>query len=94
MEDHRIIELLIERSEDALGEVSQKYSRLYKMMIRKALSDEFDVEECANDVLLAVWNSIPPNRPKSLAAYVCRIARRIGTNSDITKAKNVQMNIR
>lgn len=78
MEDHRIIELLIERSEDALGEVSQKYSRLYKMMIRKALSDEFDVEECANDVLLAVWNSIPPNRPKSLAAYVCRIARRIG----------------
>lgn len=80
MDDNRIIELLFERAENALDEVSHKYSRLYKGIIREVLSDECDIDECANDVLLAVWNTIPPNRPNSLSAYICKIARRIGIN--------------
>ncbi len=80
MDDNRIIELLFERAETALDEVSHKYSRLYKGIIREVLSDECDVEECGNDVLLAVWNTIPPNRPNSLPSYICKIARRIGIN--------------
>ncbi len=78
MDDNRIIELLFEREENALNEVAYKYSALYKRIIRGVLSDEYDIDECANDVLLAVWNSIPPNRPHSLCAYICKIARRIG----------------
>lgn len=80
MDDNRIIELLFARAEAALDEVSHKYSRLYKGIIREVLSDECDVEECGNDVLLAVWNTIPPNRPNSLPSYICKIARRIGIN--------------
>ena len=80
MDDNRIIELLFERAENALDEVSHKYSRLYKGIIREVLGDECDVEECGNDVLLAVWNTIPPNRPSSLISYICKIARRIGIN--------------
>ena len=80
MDDYRIIELLFERAEHALDEVSRKYSRLYKGIIREVLGDECDVEECGNDVLLALWNTIPPNRPNSLPAYICTIARRIGIN--------------
>ena len=80
MDDNRIIELLFERAENALDEVSHKYSRLYKGIIREVLSDECDVEECENDVLMAVWNTIPPNRPDSLSSYICKIARRIGIN--------------
>lgn len=80
MDDNKIIDLLFERAETALNEVSHKYSRLYKGIIKEILSDECDVDECANDVLLAVWNSIPPNRPNSLSAYVCKIARRIGVD--------------
>lgn len=80
MDDSRIIELLFERAENALDEVSHKYSRLYKGIIREVLGDECDVEECGNDVLLAVWNTIPPNRPYSLPSYICKIARRIGIN--------------
>lgn len=78
MDDKLIIELLFRRSETALDELTRKYSRLYKSIIREVLSDECDVDECGNDVLLAVWNSIPPNRPESLPAYICKIARRIG----------------
>ena len=80
MDDNRIIELLFERAENALDEVSHKYSRLYKGIIREVLSDEYDVEECENDVLMAVWNTIPPNRPDSLSSYICKVARRIGIN--------------
>ena len=40
MDDNRIIELLFERAENALDEVSIKYSRLYKWIIREVLSDE------------------------------------------------------
>lgn len=78
MNDLTIIELLWERSETALTAISEQYSRLYKGIIREILGDESDTEECANDVLLAVWNSIPPNRPDSLPAYICKLARRIG----------------
>lgn len=80
MDDSRIIEMLFERIETALEEVSHKYSRLYKGIIREVLSDECDIEECGNDVLLAVWNSIPPNTPTSLPSYICKIARRIGVD--------------
>ena len=80
MDDNRIIELLFDRVENALDEVSHKYSRLYKGIIREVLSNECDVEECENDVLMAIWNTIPPNRPNSLSSYICKIARRIGIN--------------
>lgn len=78
MDDVRIVELLFERTDTALEEISNKYSRLYKGIIRGVLGDECDVEECANDLLLAVWNTIPPNKPDNLCAYICKIARRIG----------------
>jgi len=78
MNDLRIIELLNTRSEIALVELDRQYSKLYCSIIRNTLGNEADVDECANDVLLAVWNSIPPNCPDSLVAYVCKIAKRIG----------------
>lgn len=78
MEDRYIIELLWERSESALCEVSQKYARLYRSVLREILGDDQDTEECANDLLLALWNSIPPNRPDCLPAYICKLARHIG----------------
>lgn len=78
MDDISIVELLFERTESALDEVARKYAPLYHGVLREILGDERDVEECANDVLLAVWNSIPPNRPDGLAAYICKLTRRIG----------------
>ena len=78
MNDNVIINDLFMRKESALDALSDKYSRLYNDVIRQIVHDECDVKECANDVLLAVWNSIPPNKPDNLSSYVCKIARRIG----------------
>lgn len=80
MDDKRIKELLFARSEIALDEISRKYGRLYRSVIREQLSNESDVEECANDVLVAIWESIPPNDPVQLSAYVCAVARRVAIN--------------
>ena len=77
MDDEAIINMLFERDEKGLAEISEKYSRLCKSIIGKVLSDECDIEECADDVLMAVWRNIPPLRPKNLSAYLCRISRNI-----------------
>ncbi len=75
MEDKRIIELFFARSESAISQLSEKYGKLCTKIAHNILNDLSDAEECVNDTLLGVWNSIPPNRPDSLISYVCKVAR-------------------
>ena len=78
MKDDQILSALLDRKESALDQLNLSYGRLFRSILWEILEDNQDVEECANDTLLAVWNSIPPNRPQNLPAYICKIARRIG----------------
>lgn len=80
MTEADIIGLLFARSEEALVEIATKYGSLYRSIIKNILENESDVAECENDVLLAIWNSIPPNKPQHLGAYVSRIARNVSIN--------------
>ena len=75
MEDQAITKLFLERSEQALVELISKYGKAVLKITRNILADPLDAEECANDTYLGVWNSIPPNIPRSLGAYCCGIAR-------------------
>jgi RNA polymerase sigma-70 factor (ECF subfamily) len=77
MTDEEIISLFFERSEQAISELAAKHGKAVARIVRNILSDEEDVKECVNDTWLGVWNSIPPNRPDPLRAYVCRIARNL-----------------
>ena len=77
MEDSKIIELLFDRTESALTEVADKYGRLCHKVAYNILGNASDTEECVNDAYLGLWNSIPPNRPESLRAYLCRIVRNL-----------------
>lgn len=88
MEDKQIIEQLWERDENALLAVSQKYGRYCKVIAANIVGSATDAEECVNDVLLAVWNSVPPNKPDNLRAYIGKITR---TNAvDILKRETAQ----
>ena len=80
MDDDRIVEMLFARDENALCELEMKYRKLYGKLLRGLLDDPADVDECSNDLLVSVWNSIPPNRPDHLPSYICKLARRIGIN--------------
>lgn len=80
MDDKRIIALLFTRDEEGLRLAKENYAALYTEILRQALSNQGDIDECASDVLNALWNSIPPNQPSHLPSYIVRIARRIGIN--------------
>lgn len=75
MEDRKIVALLFERSEQGMTELIAKYGKLLRHIAGNILSDPLDAEECASDTYLAVWNAIPPEQPRSLAAFCCAIAR-------------------
>ena len=80
LEDSQIIDLFFERSEQAILELQKKYGGAVTKTAANILSDRQDVEECANDTYLGVWNSIPPHRPKPLVSFVCRIARNLAVS--------------
>lgn len=77
MEDEKIVELFFSRSEEAVGALSEKYGCLCRKIAANALADERDIEECVNDAYLGVWNAIPPEKPLSLAAFVCRVVKNL-----------------
>ena len=77
MEDSQIIALFYERSEQAIEELDRKYGAAVRKTAANILNDRQDEEECANDTWLGVWNTIPPQDPRPLKSYVCRIARNL-----------------
>ena len=77
LEDSEIIALFYERSEQAIVELDRKYGAAVRKTAANILNDRQDEEECANDTWLGVWNSVPPQNPRPLRAYVCRIARNL-----------------
>lgn len=77
MTDERLVELFFDRSEEAVTELSERYGRLCMAMASRLLHDSRDAEECVSDAYLAVWDTIPPNRPENLRAYLLRILRNL-----------------
>ncbi len=77
LEDSKIIELFFDRSEEAITELSKKYGQVCKSVAENILNNQLDSEECVNDAFLAVWNTIPPQKPEHLLSYVCRIVRNL-----------------
>lgn len=75
--DGEIVSLFFERSESAIDSTDKKYGAYLLRFAFSILADERDSEECRNDVYLALWNSIPPDRPQSFKAYVTRIMRNL-----------------
>ena len=77
MEDHAIIELYWERSEDAISKTAAKYGGYCYAIAYNILSNNEDAEESVNDTWLAAWNTMPPRRPKLLAAFLGKMTRYI-----------------
>ena len=77
MDDKQIVDLFFERNEDAILETEKKYSRYVNYIAANILPLKEDCEECANDVYLRLWNSIPPAKPDNLKAYVGTLTRNL-----------------
>ena len=77
MQDNEIIGLFFDRDEDALKQTDASYGAKLRRVSYGITGDKRDAEECVNDAYLAVWNRIPPERPRSLFAFLCETVRRI-----------------
>lgn len=87
IEDEKIIELFYERSEQSIRELDIKYGRVCHRISYNILHDWHDTEECVNDAYFGAWNAIPPTRPVSLQAYVCKIVRNLSLKRYYRKEK-------
>ena len=79
--DGHIIDRLFARSEEGLTLLQTRYGKLCHRIALNLLGNREDAEECVNDTYLAVWNTIPPNRPASLIAYVGKVTRNIAVDA-------------
>ena len=77
MDDAHIVQLFFQRSEQALEELKYKYGRLCRGIASRILPDLRDAEECVNDACMKAWDSIPPEKPLSLAAWMARVTRNL-----------------
>ncbi|MDY5100956.1 MAG: sigma-70 family RNA polymerase sigma factor [Oscillospiraceae bacterium] len=70
-----ILRLFQARSEDAIGQMEQKYGKLLRRIVNEILANSQDTEEVLNDTYMKLWTTIPPQKPRFLSAYAVRIAR-------------------
>ncbi len=77
MDDRKIVELFFSRDERALEESQKQYGKLCHYIANNILNSPLDAQECVNDTLMRAWNSIPPNKPERLGAYLGKIARNV-----------------
>lgn len=75
MGDSEIVSLLIERNEQAISAVSQKYGRYCKKIALNILRNNEDADECVNEALMRMWNSSPPCSSDAMSLYLARIVK-------------------
>ena len=73
--DTELIKLYLARNDMAVRLTMKKYGRRLLHFTLGFLGDKRDAEECVNDAYLKAWDSIPPNEPADLYAYLARICR-------------------
>ena len=77
MKDPDIIKLYNDRDENAISATRDKYGSYCYSIAYNILDNNEDVLEVLNDTYLAVWNSIPPESPRSFSSYIGKITRNL-----------------
>ena len=81
MEDEKIVELYLDRNEEAISRTTEKYGVRLRKLAMGIVEDSPTAEECENDTYMAAWKSIPPHDPRSyLYAFLARLTRNIALN--------------
>ncbi len=80
MGQNELAELFENRDERAIAAAKSEYGAYLMTVAVNILTDSRDAEECVSDALLAAWNSIPPERPENLRAYLGRVTRNLALN--------------
>lgn len=77
MKDKELVEMFLQRDENAIAQAKSEYQTYCVSIAQNILQSREDSEECVSDALLAAWNSIPPNKPDNIKAYLGKITRNL-----------------
>lgn len=80
MNDNQIIDLFWAKNQLAISATAEKYGSYCFSVAYNILYDRLDSEECVNDTYLGAWNSIPPQKPNRLLAFLGKITRNLALN--------------
>ncbi len=80
MDDASLIAMFFSRNEYAVTELASKYGKYCFCIAMNILGSREDAEEVVNDVYQRTWQSIPPQKPTDLKAYLAKIARNLSYN--------------
>lgn len=88
MDNEGIVSLFFARDENAIREARQAHGRALAALALRILGDSRDAEECVSDGLFRAWNTIPPQQPRDLGAFLAKIVR--GLAIDRLRAREAQ----
>ena len=75
--DSEIIDLYFARDMSAIDRTAEKYGGYCYRVAKNIVPSHEDAEECVSDTWLRAWNSMPPERPSLLRAFLARITRNL-----------------
>ena len=75
MQDNELLKMYFDRNEQAISETAEQYGRYCMYIADNILQNRQDSEECVNDAYVTLWNTIPPQKPQSLKAYLARLVK-------------------
>lgn len=75
MTDSELIDLYLQRSEEAIAATKRVYGAYCNAIASRIVGNIEDTEECVSDVLLRVWNAIPPEIPRNFKGWIGCITR-------------------
>jgi RNA polymerase sigma-70 factor (ECF subfamily) len=83
-----LIQLYFNRDEQASVETYRQFGGYCYTIANNILGNAQDAEECVNDVMIRLWERIPPNRPDNFYGYITVLTRRIAcTRFNAARAK-------
>lgn len=81
LSDSAIIDLYLARDEEAIRQTDLRYGRRLRNLSNRILGSQEDADESISETYWKAWNSIPPECPEYLFAFLAQICRNISINS-------------
>lgn len=75
MTDPELVRAFQQRDQEVIARVDARYGDYLLAVCMNVLGSREDSEECRNDAYMRAWNSIPPDEPDNLKAYLAVLAR-------------------
>ena len=75
--DAELLTLYLKRDQEAIAVTEKQFGGFCFRIAHNILGCREDAEECLNDALMRLWESIPPEQPRSFAAYLSVVVRNL-----------------